>query len=210
MRLRFVLPLLALVGVLAVVAIFVAPTVRASMLVELVTGLAWPLVLLVAVIGFWPQLRDLVVVVVARVRQGAAFQLGMISVSSVVEQAGRIPSPNAAALVSLENIALMHTSFLRPEETSSRNDGRTYYQFEVIVIAPRDVLERVVSVTYELAEAWPAHLRVRTVTDRASWFKLKELAWGTSIVRARVELRGQDQPVFLNRFIDLRAEDRRL
>jgi hypothetical protein len=134
----------------------------------------------------------------------------MISVSTVAAQAARIPSPGAAESVSLENIALLHTSFVRLDETSKRDDGRTYYQFEVIVIAPDDVLQRIISVTYQLEKAWPPDLRSRTVTDRASRFKLKELANGTSIVQAQIDLRGQDRPVFLNRFIDLRVDGPRL
>jgi len=114
MRLRYLLLSIAIVGLLAVVAVFVAPTARAAMLVNLVTGLAWPLVLLVAVIVFWPQLRELASVTIARIRQGAAFQLGIFSVSSVSESAARIPSPNATESVSLENVALLHTSFIRP------------------------------------------------------------------------------------------------
>jgi hypothetical protein len=191
MRLRLVLPLFAAVGVVAVVALFVAPAARASMLVDLLTGLAWPLVLLVAVIAFWPQLRELVAVVVARVQQGATVQFGMLSVGTAAEPAANIPSPSAAESVSLENIVLYDTSFLRPDETIRRDDGRTYYQIEVVVIAPDKVLDRIVSVTYDLPDAWPPHLRTRTVTDRASLFKLKELAYGTAIIRARVDLRGQ-------------------
>ena len=94
--------------------------------------------------------------------------------------------------------------------TDARNDGRTYYQFEVIIIAPDDVMRRITSVTYELEKAWPPDLRIRTVTDRSSRFKLKDLANGTSIVQARVDLRGQDRPVLLNRFIDLRVDGPRL
>jgi hypothetical protein len=195
---------------LGVAAVFVAPPARASMLVDLVTGLAWPLVLLVAIFAFWPQLRELSSLAVERVRQGAAFQVGMLSVSSLAEQTSRLPSPDAGEPVGLGHIALAHTSFLRPDETRRRDDGRTYFQFEVIVVAPADVQERVISVRYELADEWPAHLRVRTVTGPAPWFKLKELAWGTSIVRARVELRGQERPVFLNRYIDLRPRGPRL
>jgi hypothetical protein len=56
----------------------------------------------------------------------------------------------------------------------------------------------------------PGDERIRRVTDRSSSFKLKELANGTTIVRARIDLDGQDQPVFLNRFIDLRPDGPRL
>jgi hypothetical protein len=41
-------------------AVFLAPHDRASELVSLVTDLAWPLVLVIALLLFWPQVRDLV------------------------------------------------------------------------------------------------------------------------------------------------------
>jgi len=210
-RQRRALTAIAGISVVAVlVAVFAAPVTRARLLVDLLTGLAWPLVLLVAAVVFWPQIQQIASETVARMQKGAALQVGFLSLSSLPEQAARIPSPGQAQPVSPENIALLHTSFLRPDKSRQFNDGLTYFQFEVIVIAPDDVLRRVVSVTYELADAWPEALRTRTVTDRASRFKLKELANGTSIVRARVELDGQDQPLLLNRFIDLRPDGPRL
>ena len=209
MRRRYGLPLIVLIGLLALVAVFVAPAARATLLVDLLTGLAWPLVLLVAVIAFWPQVQALSSEIVARTQRGAALQLGIVSVSAISEQAARIPSPGAEP-VSLENIALLHTSFARSDKTREFDDGRTYYQFEVIVIAPDDVLRRVISVRYELEDAWPQDRRVAVVTDRHSRFKLKELANGTSIVRARIDLHGQEKPLFLNRFIDLRTAGPRL
>jgi hypothetical protein len=69
-------------------------------------------------------------------------------------------------------------------------------------VAPSEVLDRVESVTYHLDPAYPDP--VRTVHDRGTGFKLKELANGTSIVTAEVRIRGQASPIWLNRFIDLR------
>jgi pYEATS domain-containing protein involved in immunity len=213
MKRRHLQLLILTIGLLTaatVASVFVASATRARILVDLLIGLAWPLVLLVAVFVFWPQIQALVSEMVTRTQRGASFQVGILSVSSLPEQAARIPSPGAAEPVSLENIALLHTSFLRPDKTREFDDGRTYYQFEVIVIAPEDVLRRVTSVQYELEDAWPPDRRVQLVADRSSRFKLKELANGTSIVNARVDLHGQDHPLLLNRFIDLRPNGPRL
>ena len=201
---------LALVSaVLAVVAVFRAPAARARLLVDFVTGLAWPLVLAAVVVAFWPQVKVIADEIVRRVKGNAAFQVGgMFSVSPLPVEAEKIPSPPAEAPVGLENIALLHTSFLRPDKTTEFDDGLTYYQIEVIVMAPNDVLRRIEKVTYELQKEWEAR-RVRPVEDRSSRFKLKELANGTSIIRARVDIQGQD-PLFLNRFIDLRPDGPRI
>jgi hypothetical protein len=210
MRRRYLQPLILTIGLLTLAAVFVAPAARATILVDLLTGLAWPLTLLVAVIVFWPQLQALTSEIVTRTQQGASLQLGIVSVSSLPELAARIPTPATTEPVSLENIALLHTSFVRPDKTREFDDGRTYYQFEVIVIAPDAVLRRVTSVRYELENAWPPDRRVQIVTDRPSRFKLKELANGTSIVKARIDLHGQDHALLLNRFIDLRPTGPRL
>jgi hypothetical protein len=195
----------ALGGLLAVLAIFIAPADRAGLLVSLITGLAWPLAILVAMVVFWPQLAPLFAKLLERVHMGAGVRLGPFSVDAAAE---RVPSPPPAGEVTLANIALLHTSFLSKEGTARFSGGRTYYQFEVVVIAPDDVMDRITSVTYELENAWADP--VREVADRASRFKLKELANGTSIVLARIHLRDQAEPLLLNRFIDLRPDGPRI
>jgi hypothetical protein len=195
----------ALGGLLTVLAVFIAPAGRAGLLVSLITGLAWPLAILVAVVVFWPQLQPLLAVLLKRVHGGAGVRFGPISVDAAAE---RVPSPPPTGEVTLANIALLHTSFLSVEGTKRLSDGRTYYQFEVVVIAPDDVMNRITSVTYELEKVWSDP--VREVTDRASRFKLKELANGTTIVLARIHLRGQTEPLLLNRFIDLQPDGPRI
>lgn len=203
---RYLWPTIAaLGGLLTILAVFVAPAGRAGLLVSLITGLAWPLAILVAVVVFWPQLQPLLAALLKRVHHGAGFRFGPISVDAAAEL---VPSPPPSGEVTLANIALLHTSFLSEKGTTTFSDGRPYYQFEVVVIAPDDVMSRIISVTYELEKAWPDP--VQEVTDRASRFKLKQLANGTSIVLARIHLRGQTEPLLLNRFIDLRPDGPRI
>ncbi|MEU5296209.1 pYEATS domain-containing protein [Streptomyces umbrinus] len=207
---RIALPVTVAVALLAVVAVFAAPTARAKLLVDLVTGLAWPLVLLVAVVAFWPQIQEVVPELVLRIQRGAEVQMMGLSVGSLPEQADRLPSPGAMQPVRLENVALLHTSFFSPDGTRMMGDDRRYYQFEVIVMARDDVMERIDSVTYLLPEEWPEEHRETTVRERRTRFKHKELANGTTIVTARVNLRDGDQPLVLNRFIDLREDGPRI
>lgn len=121
-----------------------------------------------------------------------------------------IPLPEAAQLVGPENVALLHTSFRSPKADERFRDGRRYYQFEVIVVAPDLVMGKINSVTYYLEKAWPESNRTQVIRDRGSRFKMKELANGTSIVTAFIEIEGQAQPLKLNRFIDLRPDGPRL
>jgi hypothetical protein len=121
-----------------------------------------------------------------------------------------IPPPENTQLIGPENVALLHTSFRSPKADARFHDGRRYYQFEVIVVAPDSVMEKINSVTYHLEKAWPEALRTQITRDRGSRFKMKELANGTSIVAASIEIEGQAQPLKLNRFIDLRPDGPRL
>jgi hypothetical protein len=201
----------AIAGLALASAVLLAPHDRASELVSLATGLAWPSVLVIVLLLFWPQVRDLVSEVVTRTRKGSSLQLAsFFSLGELPAQAERIPSPGATGSITLSNVALLHTSFLRQDKTREYSDGRIYYQFEVIVIAPESVMTRIDSVIYHLEDAWPSALRTQTVRDRQSRFKMKELANGTSIVRADVRFRGSEESVYLNRFIDLRPDGPRL
>jgi hypothetical protein len=192
-------------------AVFLAPHDRASELVTLVTGLAWPLVLVLGLALLWPQVRELASEVVTRTRKGSSLQLAsFLSLGELPAQAERIPSPGATESVTLSNVALLNTSFLRQDKTREYSDGRIYYQFEVIVIAPESVMTRIDSVVYYLEDAWPPELRTKTIRNRESRFKMKELANGTSIVRADVKFIDDEEPVRLNRFIDLRPDGPRL
>jgi hypothetical protein len=202
---------LVIAGLALVFAVFYAPRDRVTSLVNLVTGLAWPLVLVLGLVAFWPQVHALATEIVTRTQKGSSLQLAnFLLLGELPDQAEQIPSPGAAESVTLKNIALLHTSFLRPDKTREYSSGRIYYQFEIIVIAPESVMERIDSVTYHLAGAWPTHLRVQTIRDRASRFKMKELANGTSIVGADVHFSDSEEPLHLNRFIDLRPDGPRL
>jgi len=121
-----------------------------------------------------------------------------------------ISPPATTQSIGPENVALLHTSFRSPKADERFRDGRRYYQFEVIVMAPAVVMEKIKSVTYHLEKAWPEANRTQVIYDRSSRFKMKELANGTSIVTAIIEIEGQAQPLELNRFIDLRPDGPRL
>ena len=152
--------------------------------------------LVLGLVLLWPHVRELASEVVTRTRKGSSLQLAsFLSLGELPAQAERIPSPLATESVTLSNIALLHTSFLRQNQTREYSDGRIYYQFEVIIIAPESVMTRIDSVVYYLEDAWPPDLRTQTIRDRESRFKMKELANGASIVRADVKFIDDEEPV---------------
>ncbi|MGX7004315.1 pYEATS domain-containing protein [Caballeronia sp. KNU42] len=163
------------------------------------------------VIVFRPQVKALLLELVMRVKGGSPVEFGTFKLGSLPEQAQRIPAPSPVQPVTLRNIALLHTSFLSEEATRTLGHGRRkYYQFEVVVMAPDAVMKRIESVTYHLEDTWPKELRTRTIEDRDSRFKMKDLANGTSIVYAEVRFLDDKDPLRLNRFIDLRTDGPRI
>jgi hypothetical protein len=198
-------------GVLISFLIFFIPSERITApIVDLFSALIWPYTLLLLVVIFRHQAQDFIVIVLSRIKSGSSIETPFLKLGGIPYEAERIPIPSDLDEVTLENIALLHTSFLSTRVTARFNNGKVYYQFEVIVIAPEKVMERIEVVTYFLENAWPEEFRIRTTTDRSSRFKMKDLANGTSIVRADVRIRGQKELLQLNRFIDLRPDGPRI
>lgn len=140
----------------------------------------------------------------------SAKDLGLKVATSVMTQLAHIPTPAPNAPVSLANIALLHTSWFSAKHTAARGGRVRYYRFDVVVIAPPEVMQRINSVVWRTSDVWPPEYRVRVCHDRADRFRMEELANGTSIVRAEINLDGQPEPLWLNRFIDLREEGPRI
>ena len=75
------------------------------------------------------------------------------------------------------------------------------YRFDAVIEAEDRILDRIESVAYILDPTYPD--AVRTIGDRETHFKLKELAWDGSTLAADVRIRGQETPIRLSRYITL-------
>ncbi len=69
------------------------------------------------------------------------------------------------------------------------------YRVNAFIDAKEDILDLIDEVTYYLHGSYPNP--VRAVADRSSRFKLKELAWGPSKLRAAVKLKHQEEPIWV-------------
>jgi hypothetical protein len=83
------------------------------------------------------------------------------------------------------------------------------YAFQVIIDAPKSILEQIEYVIYKLP-SWPKDHQIQKVDNRERHFELKELAYGPSTIYAEVKLKGQDNPVTLSHPIILTEEGERL
>lgn len=171
----------------------------------LARSLIWPAVLIAGILLFRPHVEIVLAALAASMSRVANVKVAGLTIKM---DPNRIPEPKGTNSVTLSNMALLHTSFLRPDKTAAFADGSTYYQVEIVVAAPAATLRRVTSVTYFLDETYVEN--VRTVSDRGTRFKLKELANGAYIARAEVSLEGQTELLHLNRFIDLRPDGPRI
>lgn len=103
---------------------------------------------------------------------------------------------------------LNHTSFLRPERQQEFQD-RTgvpleHYDIRVIIDSEEEnALDRIERVEYILHETYPEPIQVRTQQHDRDYFLLKELANGEYLLRAKVYIHGQNDPVELQRYITL-------
>ena len=172
----------------------------------IVRGLIWPFFAMILVFFFSAQTEKLLATLIGKIESAEKVTAGGVIIESGPRQ---IPVPKTDEPVTLANVALMHTSFLRTDKKKLYNYGLEYYQTEVILLAPQPTLDRVLSAKH--TDLIPhAQNNKYEITDRQTRFKLKELANGTSIVRAEIKFREQVDPLYLNRFIDLRPDGPRL
>ena len=109
--------------------------------------------------------------------------------------------------ITAEHLALIHSCWRAPEH-DARFPPNQVFRFEVVLTAIDAILDRIDRVTYLLPPAWPTS--PVTMSDRRTSFGLKELAWADLLVRARVYVKGQKEPLYLSSFVRLTESGRRL
>lgn len=156
----------------------------------------WPILAVLLIAVFFNHINNLFKILLDRIKAGAEFSTPWVSV-------GKIPStvkaPEENEPITENHMALIHSSWRYPKK--DREYERPMYCFHAIIRAPDEVLKRIEHVTYHLHPTYPN--KVRVVNDRESHFKLKELAWGESNLKAEVKIENQDEPIMLTRYINL-------
>jgi len=72
-------------------------------------------------------------------------------------------------------------------EQDFKYKGEDYWKWAIWIDGAEDELDQVESVTYKLHPTFPKP--VRTVTDRASKFRMATAGWGVFVIRAKVVTR---------------------
>ncbi len=132
-------------------------------------------------------------------------------IHAILQHAGQklieIPAPGPGAPITGEHLALINSSWRSPRH-DYRFPGNQVYRFDVILAGDPAALARVEKVGYLLPPAWPTS--PSEVENPMSNFGLKELAWSDLLVRARVYVHHQMEPVYLSSFVRLTETGRRL
>jgi Cdc6-like AAA superfamily ATPase len=99
-----------------------------------------------------------------------------------------------------EQMAIIHSSRRYPK-ADDRFPGKKMYVFHAVIEAQENVLDQIDYVTYYLHSSYPNPVRV--IRNRSERFKLKELAYGSSTLKAEVKLKDRQEPIMLSRHITL-------
>lgn len=118
-----------------------------------------------------------------------------------------IPVPRPGEPITSAHLALINSSWRSPKHDANY-PGNIVYRFDVVLHGDSTVLDRVDKVVYLLPEAWPNS--PIPIENRESSFGLKDLAWGELLVRARVEIKQQREPIYLSSFVRLTEHGRHL
>lgn len=99
-----------------------------------------------------------------------------------------------------EQMALILSS-RRYKKADAKFSGKKMYVFHAVIEAQDKLLDQIDYVTYYLHSSYPDPIRV--IREKSTRFKLKELAWGASTLKAEVKLKDQQEPIMLSRHITL-------
>jgi hypothetical protein len=169
---------------------------KLSLVVELVKALVWPVVAIIGLSIFHKPLLAILHGLERRLDAGASIKIYSVEVGQAPTN---LPIPSKDEAVTANHMALIHSSWRYRKKDAEF--GKRMWAFHVVVQARDEVLDRIEYVKYFLDKSYPNPVQV--VTDRPSRFKLKELAYGESTVRAEVKIRDQEELVPLARYINL-------
>lgn len=179
----------------------------AADLISALAQFAWPLVFVGLIVLLRREIRALL-------HPGVEFALefggGRISIkphpTKPPSESSALPAISEGERLPPDYVFVNHTCFLRQDkqEEFQRRTGVPLPHYDIRVIVDsyyEGALDRVERVEYFLHEAYPEPIQVRT--RKEDKFLLKELANGEYVLLAQVYLRGQRQPLLLQRYITL-------
>ncbi|MEV0275115.1 pYEATS domain-containing protein [Streptomyces sp. NPDC050610] len=184
---------------------------------SLLQAIIWPGVVLILVFKFRAGLGRLIEAVNSRVERGDSFEAGTSGIrlgpSSPRTPTGDEPRPGAQPVLeappplaelsegrpeSAPSVHLVHSAH---RESAIDRNGYRYFRVRIALEGDTDSdLDRVADVVYHLHPTFRDP--DRTVTDRSTGFALNTAAWGTFNLTADVHVKGSDEPIRLERYLN--------
>jgi hypothetical protein len=164
-------------------------------------ALVWVIFALLVLALFYKQFKRLLEALVRRIEGGDEVKIS--TWITLGHSAGPLKIPPPQGTVTDDHLSLIHRSW-RVTNRDQEFGGQQMYQIHVILYGEKPALERVDYVLYKLDPSYPNPTRASS--DRQNMFELKELANGYSLLRAEIKIKGQEQIIYLSRFIDLTNE----
>ncbi len=169
---------------------------------ELIKILIWPTIALIVYITNIRRFKSIFKSLESRIKSGSEIEFQGFKVGVALS----LPEAKQDEEVTDEHLALIHSSWRY--QRKDREFGEKMFGIQVIVQGQTSALDRIEYVKYKLDSSYPNSVQKKY--DRTRNFELKELAWGSSTIRAEVKIKDQENLVKLSRFINLAETGERL
>ncbi|MEP0265402.1 pYEATS domain-containing protein [Dokdonia sp.] len=163
--------------------------------IELIKILIWPIIALVVYLTNIRRFKSIFNSLESRIKSGSELEFQGFKVGVALS----LPEAKQNEDITDEHLALIHSSWRY--QRKDKEFGKRMFGIQVIVQGQISALDRIEYVKYKLDASYPNPVQKKY--DRTRNFELKELAWGTSTIRAEVKIKDQEKLIKLSRFINL-------
>ncbi|WP_191626399.1 hypothetical protein [Pseudomonas fluorescens] len=89
-------------------------------IVQVITSLIWPIIVLMVIVLYQPHVERLFLEIAEQIKGGSGLKIGnIVEIQSLPDQVRRISTPGEKQNITLEDIALLHTSFFSEKGSSA-------------------------------------------------------------------------------------------
>ena len=171
-------------------------------IIELIKIIVWPTIALIIYLTNIRRFKTIFKSLETRIKSGSELEFQGFKVGAALT----LPEVKQNEEITEEHLALIHSSWRF--ERKDKEFKKRMYGFQVIIQGQNSALNRIEYVKYKLSSSYPNPEQIKY--DRTRNFELKELAWGTSTVRAEVKIKEQEKLIKISRFINLSETGERL
>jgi len=183
----------------------------------IIKELIWPIFIGVLILWNRKWFKGLLDTITERVKEGSGFNIGPSGVS--VGQAPTLPDavneedviddgyePETKAVLLESKGSILENKFSLSHRTSlwKMKNGRAYYRIYITTHAENnEAKSSIEKVVYHLHSTFKNPRRVISTSEND--FLLKTNGWGEFVINAEIYVKNKDNPIKLNRYIELTA-----